>query len=111
MSRSRGMPDRSLIGGDTPGRVAIRVVAADRVLVVGALVENVEGARAAAAGDSGVVRAVGLGARAVADDPLPDRFAGLKRRRVERLSHRLAREGGSGTSSTARAASGTSSVV
>jgi hypothetical protein len=63
MSRSRGVPNRSLIVDDTPGQVAIRVVEADRVLVVGVLVENVEGARAAAAGDSGVVRAVGLGAR------------------------------------------------
>src|SRR5215831_16625718 len=69
MSRSRGMPNRSLIADDTPGQVAIRVVEADRVLVVGALVENVEGARAAAAGDSGVVRAGGLGARALADEP------------------------------------------
>src|SRR5215470_6377904 len=36
--------------------------------------------------DSGVVRAGGLGARAVADEPVPDRLTGLKRRRrrVER---------------------------
>lgn len=91
------MPNRSLIVNDTPAQAAIRVAEADRLLVLGSVAENVEGNRAPAAGDSGVVRAVGLGARAVADEPVPDRRAGLKRRlrRVERLSHRLAREGGS----------------
>jgi hypothetical protein len=64
-----------LIVDDTPGQVASRVVEADRVLVVGALVEDVEGARAAAAHDSGVVRAVGLGAGALTDEPVADRAA------------------------------------
>jgi hypothetical protein len=62
------------------GQIACRVVEADRVLVVGALVENIEGARAAAAHDSGVDRAVGFAECTLADDPVPGRLAGVVRR-------------------------------
>src|SRR5207249_10036784 len=82
--------------------VAVVEIAADEVAVlveelpdpvlVDGRVEDVEGARAAAAGDPGVDRAVRVGVGAFADRGAPDRLARLPRwrRRVERLRDWLA---------------------